>query len=416
MQRTCFLFFLIIYATLFPVVSQPVKIGVITDVHFLSEQLVDDGKAYQSYQNATGRNVKDLHAVLELVLSDLHAEEIDVLLISGDLTNHGERQSHLDFIEKLKPLQQNGTRIFVTPGNHDVQIPDSKKYIGDKAQSVPSISPQDFADLYAPLGASSMLKKDTASLSYLAELNDKTWLLSIDANRYKEYTTTSLTGGRILASTLNWMLEILAEAKKKGIVVLGMMHHGLVEHMPYQSTFFANYLIDDWQKNAAILADAGLKVVFTGHFHSTDVSAFTSSPGNTIYDVETGSLAQYPFAYRLMELNDDTLNIDTRFVSSLPGNGDFIEKYRNQLETITRRVAKNRIGNLGIPLPSATREALVELIVKMNLMHVKGDEVLDEETERILNHFAELLEGEEFDSNFSLDYPPADNTLTINLR
>ncbi|HBK33264.1 MAG TPA: metallophosphoesterase, partial [Porphyromonadaceae bacterium] len=60
----------------------------------------------------------------------------------------------------------------------------------------------------------------------------------------------------------------------------GMMHHGLVEHMPYQAVFFGDYLVDGWQDAAQQLADRGLKVVFTGHFHSNDVSSFTSSAGN----------------------------------------------------------------------------------------------------------------------------------------
>ena len=77
------------------------------------------------------------------------------------------------------------------------------------------------------------------------------------------------------------------------------MHHGLVEHMLYQSTLMPDYLIDDWKNNAEILADSGLKVIFTGHFHSNDITLLTTHKGNKIYDIETGSLAGYPFPYRL---------------------------------------------------------------------------------------------------------------------
>ena len=196
-----------------------------------------------------------------------------------------------------------------------------------------------------------------------------------------------------------------------------MMHHGLVEHMPYQSTFFASYLVDDWQKNAELLADAGLKVVFTGHFHSNDVSLLTSPAGNVIHDVETGSLAQYPFAYRIMELENDHLSIDTRFVTSIPENPNLEKEYREKLEQITRRVAQSRLKGTGMPFPQETMDTLVQLITQLNILHVGGDEKPDKEMEESIRNFAELLGDESGDmDSFQFDFPPQDNTLVIELK
>jgi predicted MPP superfamily phosphohydrolase len=288
---------------------EPIKIAVVSDVHYLSSQLAGKGTALEKYETATGRNTEDLHAVLDKVISDLLDECPDILLIPGDITNNGEKQSHLDFKEKLLPLTKNGTQVFVVPGNHDINVPTAKKYIGDKAEPVESVSAEEFAAIYSDFGYGKVVKRDTASLSYLAFINDSLWLLCFDTNRYNEYRTSSISSGRILPQTLNWALDILHEAKEKNIDVIGMMHHGLVEHMPYQSAFFSEYLIDDWKKNAEILADNGLKIVFTGHFHANDITSFTSPAGNTITDVETGSLAQYPFPYRLILLENNTLKI-----------------------------------------------------------------------------------------------------------
>lgn len=397
--------------------SEPLKIGVITDVHFLSEKLISDGAAYQNHANSIGKNIKDMHAVLDVVLKDFEKEKIDILLISGDLTNHGERESHLDFVEKLKPLQQNGTRIFVIPGNHDINVPNPKKYIGEAALPTENISAKEFTQLYSAFGYGNALKRDTSSLSYLSKIDEKTWLLCFDTNRYAEYETQSISSGRILPQTLQWALEILREAKEKNITVLGMMHHGLVEHMPYQSTFFAPYLVNDWQKNAEILADAGLKVVFTGHFHSNDVSLLTSQQGNVIYDVETASLSQYPFAYRIMELGNNQLLIDTRFVTSVPLNPRLGEEYREKLEKTTKEVAQSRLKGMGIPFPDETLEALVQLVVRMNILHVSGDEKPDKEMQEAVRNFSELLGNESGEiKTFQLDFPPQDNKLVIELK
>lgn len=414
MKRISSIFFLLLIC-LSSFAGEPLKMGVITDIHFLSPKLMGEGSALTAFEQATGRNVKELHGVLDYVLNDLQQEEIDILLISGDLTNHGERQSHLHFIEKLSKIQQNGTRVWVVPGNHDINVSDARAYTGDKPTPVKTISDKEFASLYGAFGYNDALKRDEASLSYVGEINETTWLLCFDTNRYKEHTTSSITAGRILPETMRWALHILREAKEKNITVLGMMHHGLVEHMPYQSTFFSGYLVDDWQRTAEILADAGLKVVFTGHFHSNDVSLYTSPAGNKIYDVQTGALAQYPFAYRVMELSSNKLSIDTRFVESISGNPHLAKEARSRLETITRRVANNRINKLGIPIPTETANALVELIVKMNLMHVRGDETPDEEMKQAISNFAGLLGSDGAEQEFQLDFPPADNTLEIAL-
>lgn len=409
------IFSLFLFGSVSVVVADNIKIAVITDIHFLSKNIAIPGTALTTYENSTGRNVDDLHTVLELVLDDLIKEEIDVLLITGDLTNHGELQSHIDFIEKLKPLKESGIRIYVTPGNHDVNIPNSKGYEGDESILVASITDDEFLKLYDSYGYRGSFNKDTASLSYVAEINKDIWVLSIDANRFDENRSSSITGGRIRNETMLWALQILHEAQQKGVRVLGMMHHGLVEHMPFQSEFFSEYLIEDWKSKADSLADAGLNIIFTGHFHSNDITLHTSPSGNVIYDVETASLSQYPFAYRIMNLNDSTLSIESRFIKSTPTNSNLEEEYRNKLQAMTERVAENRLNNLGVPMPPHLKAIVKDMIVKLYIAHVKGDEVVDSEMMGIIELFASLLGNEIQEEDYIFDFPPADNNLVIDL-
>ncbi len=191
------------------------KIALITDIHFLSPQLVCKGDALYAYEEATGRNVGDLHEVLNKVVDELKDVAPDILLIAGDITNNGEQQSHIDFIDKLKPLQDEGTRVFVIPGNHDVNVPDAKAYKGMDPTPVKSVSRKEFAELYALFGYGGALKRDDVSLSYLAEINETTWLLCLDTNRYDESSKSSITGGTIRTQTLDWALDIVREAREK---------------------------------------------------------------------------------------------------------------------------------------------------------------------------------------------------------
>lgn len=414
-MRSLFSLFLL-FTTLFVYTQESVKIAVISDLHYLSPSLARRGKAMFDFENSTDRKVQDLHAVLNKVLKDIEKEKPDLLIVSGDITNNGEKESHIYFRNMLQPLIKSGTQILVIPGNHDVNVPSPMKYIRSKPEVVDNISAEEFAKIYTTMGYGDALRRDDNSLSYLASINETTWMLCLDTNLYEEYKTSTISAGRISPETLKWALEILKEAKEKDITVLAMMHHGLVEHMPYQNAFFPEYLIKDWASMAATLANAGLRVVFTGHFHSNDITEFISKEGNSINDVETGSLSQFPFPYRIMNLKNDSLQISTRFVESVPSKPNLAEEYKLKLEQRTRAVANAKLNSFGFGIIEENKEALVDLIVKMNLDHVRGDEVVDAEMVRFIERFGYILGDDGFDfEHFKLDYPPADNNTVINL-
>ena len=393
--------------------ADSLKIALLSDIHFLSPKLYDSGEALKTYEQVSGRQFDDQLMVLEQVWSNLRQEKPDLLLISGDLTHHGERQSHLDLVADLHSLEKEGVRVLVVPGNHDINIPNAVAYNGDKKQSVESVTKDEFVALYESFGYGEALYRDEATLSYVAVLDPQHWLLCFDSNRYDEHATGSITAGRIKEQTREWAHSLLREAEEKGITVLGMMHHGLVEHMPYQSAFFPGYLVEEWGQHAAWLAEAKMPLIFTGHFHANDVSRYDASTGQSIYDIETASLAQYPYAWRTMTLKEGSLTVESRFVKQVDGNGNLEEEAYKRLEMVTRRVAEQRLRGVGIPLPEELMPLLTDLIVKLNMMHVKGDEKADPEMQLALRLFASYLGNEIETKDFSFDFPPEDNNLVI---
>lgn len=177
-----------------------------------------------------------------------------------------------------------------------------------------------------------------------------------------------------------------------------------------------DYLIDDWKNNAEILADSGLKVIFTGHFHSNDITLLTTPKGNKIYDIETGSLAGYPFPYRLIALQDNKLDVESYFIDSIPGKPNLQEEYRLKSEKTARRLAQSKINSMALPIPADLKSTLIDLVVKMQMLHMKGDEKMDVEIKQMINQLSELIgdPNADFDS-LSLDFPPADNFVVIEL-
>ena len=89
---------------------------------------------------------------------------------------------------------------------------------------------------------------------------------------------------------------------------------------------------------ATTLADAGMRYIFTGHMHANDIAEYTSVSGNTIYDLETGSLAAYGSPVRTVTIQrdetmtdqstlqfDETFRVKSTSVKSINYNGKTID-------------------------------------------------------------------------------------------
>lgn len=395
--------------------SDKLRIGVISDPHYLSEQLMDNGSAITNAVSTSGKAITDVPQILDQVLADYLNSDIEILLIPGDMTKDGERQSHIDFVKKLQPLIDKGVKVFVIPGNHDVNVPNPVRYEGSEAHPTENVTPMQFRHIYADCGYNRALKRDTASLSYVAQLNNKTWLLAIDGCRYKEYTTSTISSGQIPRETERWIMEVMNEAEQNNIQVIGMMHHGLVEHIMFQATFFKDYIINDWQRLAPLFADGGMKAIFTGHFHANDITEYRSPRGNKIYDIETGSLCAYPFPYRFVEMDKKGITVSTKNVTSIPSNPNLAEENKKIMQERGRYIAMSKIRSMGMQLPETTRSLMADMIGRIFVMHLAGDEVVDEELKKTMQQLSDELDSSVPlpTNNIQLDFYPADNNVKI---
>lgn len=405
----------LLFATIRIAASEPLKLGVITDMHYLSEQLMDKGYAVNDFVYNSGKNVIVVPEVLDLVIDDYLNSDIEVLLVTGDLTKDGEKQSHLDFKNKLKPLHAKGVKIFVIPGNHDINMPNSLKYQGNKTFKTENIGPKEFEQIYSDYGFNNAIDRDPNSLSYVAELNTSTWLLAIDAARYQEYKDHPITAGRVKSETEVWMLQALAKAKADNKQVIAMMHWGAVEHIPYQATVFKDYLVEDNKRIASLLADNGVKVVFTGHFHSNDISQFESENGNKIYDIETGALVSYPFAYRYIELEKGQMKVNTKNITSTPNYPNLEQENKDMMKRIAKARALPMIKKMGFQFPKQQIEQISDIAGDLFVLHLYGDEKIDDSLRKsLIDIFVEMgFPVDESMTNLDFDLPPADNNTTL---
>ncbi|MBN1767298.1 MAG: metallophosphoesterase [Prolixibacteraceae bacterium] len=301
--------------------AQEQKICVISDVHYFDPSLlVEDGTAFQTYLLYDRKLLKESQAILESVVDSLIAEKPDLVIVSGDLTKDGELISHQKLAAYFQKLEESGIQVIVTPGNHDINNPHAVSFKGAETESVATVSPSEFTEIYADYGFKQARVKDTESLSYVYDVTDSLTIIAMDACRYDsnfadDYPKTS---GGFEPVVLNWIVKQISDARAQGRTVMGVMHHGLVEHYTGQSALFSEYVIENWDSVSTVLADAGMNVVFTGHYHAHDISFKTTQSGGNIYDVETGATVTYPCPYRVLNYSTDRkLTISTKLITKI---------------------------------------------------------------------------------------------------
>ena len=73
------------------------------DPHHLSKSTYTEGKAFEWFLNSgDGKLLTYTDEIIDAFILDIKVKKPDVLIIPGDLTCNGERESHLEMVEKLK--------------------------------------------------------------------------------------------------------------------------------------------------------------------------------------------------------------------------------------------------------------------------------------------------------------------------
>lgn len=290
---------------------------VISDPHLLSPSLYDHGKAAQNLDAGDMKLVLNSDLIMKTMIDVIMAERPQVLLISGDLTLNGERESHERLVEHLRRLQKAGVHTLVIPGNHDVMCPYGKQYKGDASTAVANVTSDEFASIYHDFGYGSDSQRDPNSLSYICEPIPGLVILGIDSNIYATSRDSEVkyhTDGAVKPETLEWIRHQLDAAKQNGKRVIAMMHHHLVEHIDGEAKLLPNYIVSNHNEVAKALREGGVKVIFTGHLHITDAATIDG-----ITDVSTGSASTYPMVMRTANIDTQlaTMRIETRFFDSI---------------------------------------------------------------------------------------------------
>lgn len=401
------------------------EFAVISDTHVMAPFLLKkEGKAFDDYIAHDRKMLKESPALMDEVTTRLLELRPQFILITGDLTKDGEAASHRYLVDHyLTKFRKAGIKVLVIPGNHDVNNPHAVSFDGEEKVRVATVSPEEFADCYSDYGYGDALARDSHSLSYVAAISDSLRILAIDACKYEENDfaqNTCVTGGRIKPETMDFIREQVKDAQLKGIQLIAMMHHGLIQHWKWQDKVMKEYLVDNWKKQAKAFARLGIEVVFTGHFHAQDIVK-----RGPVYDIETGSTVTYPSPYRLVALEGNRLDIRTerinRLESSLPKGvdlADYAKKYaREGISSIVENM-------LPASIPDTCKQEAGRVVGTAYVAHLAGDERWNTQHQEDIKRVCKLLKRHSWkyayilkhlSRNLWTDLSPQDNEQTIYL-
>lgn len=351
------------------------RFAVISDLHYYDTSLGTSGPAFEKYLQSDRKLLKDSADLLALAIDHINNSGAQFVLVSGDLTKDGELICHQKVSSALSKLTENGLKVYVIPGNHDINNPQAFKYEGDRTVSVPSVTPSRFADIYSRFGYGNAIDKDTNSLSYVAEPVPGLWLVAIDSCRYKENRPggKEIVGGKLSQGQEKWLEGIMQRAGESGKAVMVMGHHGLVEHWTGQSKLHPDYLVEDYKYTGKLLASYNVRIAFTGHYHAQDITRADFGDYGFLYDIETGSLSTAPCAVRYCTLAGNKISITSEYMAGMLHPGTSFEKNANQF--VYDSVGKEAYAILRrYWVPDKDADSIAAYVAAGFVAHYKGNE------------------------------------------
>ncbi len=272
---------------------------VITDTHYFEHSLGCWGEAYEDFMDNEQKCFAETAAINEAAFEYLaNDKRADIVLIAGDLSFNGEKESHESFGKLLKKLKESGKDIYVVTAGHDFnKHPFAYNETGRIEPE--GVDFEDLYDYYKDYGYEDAIAFNKEHLSYVAELSDDVRLLVLCND------TEDGKGKAYDDDFLAWVEKQAKKAKEDGKMMIAMEHYPL---LPGQPLF---WLVGDaTQKNgkalATILADNDVHLIFTGHMHNQSVNVHTTENGNKIWDVCTGSVIGCPAFMRLVTIKDES--------------------------------------------------------------------------------------------------------------
>lgn len=337
--------------------NKKISLSILSDIHILARSLMANNKEFNMAIKYDRKFLVEGEGLLKKALELASLNDSKYIIIPGDLTKDGEKKSHLEVREILKSrtYENPQRKIFLIPGNHDINNKQAFDYKNLKKTDY--IEPREFFEIYDFLYKDKVLefyknsnifkshldfvnKKFNRDFkysyycqgygSYLARIDNNLenknslTLLFIDTSIYScDYEQNHKDGktnvvGALDKNVMKWAIEKIDEAKARKDMIFVISHHAFIPNFRDQRLVLGPFIIKNWNEKyidddprindklpIEVLADMGVKFLFTGHLHENGTAKYKSGLGNEIFNIQTGSTVTYPLPIRHINVLDD---------------------------------------------------------------------------------------------------------------
>ena len=211
-----------------------------SDIHYRS--FYSDGPS--EYENMLSQMDAPMYFLQESLKQALSEQEIDVVLITGDLTEDGSVDDYRILKHQIQKLV--GDRpVIITPGNHD-----NKKNLRIGWMGIAEAEAECAGD----------------DPCYFIEVFDEAVIVSFDSS------VQGCSDGCVDPDRLLWLEQELLAMKEKGKPVILMTHHQLIDQLPGVPP------IPESEKIKEILRETRPTAVLCGHTHHHYVGRVAEVP------------------------------------------------------------------------------------------------------------------------------------------
>ncbi len=283
-----------------------VTFAVASDLHYnVPEEELTATNDHPIFWYANRRAAMDNESgyIIDEFLRQAAEADYDFILIPGDMADDGriEKEEHEAVSAKFKAFEEEtGIQIYVVPGNHDYGRGENDNKI------------EDMFRFYGDFGYNDAFEKRESDFSYVTDLPGNYRLITVDSNDPSKSTEDGMKSDKV-----NWVVEQAKKAVAEGKYPILMMHHNLLDHLPMQRILSRNFIIRNHTAVANKFANAGIKLVFTGHEHCSDVAVHTSPKGNKIYDFANTALSMYPLEYRSFTMTEEEITYEAKAIEQI---------------------------------------------------------------------------------------------------
>ena len=370
------------------------RFAVLSDTHYISKSTLHDGGAHSP---------RDLlrHEINRKVFDDLKQRtDIDTILITGDLTDAGDLDSHRELAALLRDVQSSGKNVYVLTATHDFHysrawvsvydqplpyrhrpwekpwfdaentdyralLPDAFAHLSDaecRPLIKPVATPDDLWEIYRAFGRDQAFSSCDSAYSYAVKLEDKLWCLMLN-NNFRDVDAMYDASPTYSPACFRWIERIVKQAKAEDAFVFACTHHPLVPPNPaYKIGGTPRNMRDAYVCHT--LADIGLSLVFSGHTHFSNVAFGSSDRGNVLCNVTTPSICFLPPAWRLAELEPQSHRLRLQTVPV-----DKSESMQVQEATLREHFVRQFIGDQRRRI-AALPHGLGRIVLGMRVKHL----------------------------------------------